>query len=177
MLNIANLITFSRIALAPIIVVLMLQNLWQAASVLFLLACATDLLDGFVARKFNFQSKIGQILDPIADKILLGSVMSTLLFLLEKSIIIKTVVSFLLIKEMILLSGGAILWFRYKKFIPPSALSRAVSLCEIVLVAAIFFSKLHLCNISEQIIFTILMINVVLSCWLLLRYLKTIKNF
>lgn len=67
-----NLITISRIILGAIIFVLLtLSEMYWYALVLFYLASITDYFDGFLARKFNAVSIIGEILDPIADKILI----------------------------------------------------------------------------------------------------------
>ncbi len=66
-----NLLTISRILIGPIIFLLLMSpNGYAIALTLFFLAGATDYLDGYFARKYNAQSQIGEILDPIADKIL-----------------------------------------------------------------------------------------------------------
>ena len=54
-----------------IFVLLMLENYYLLALILFFIAGFTDYLDGFLARKYNASSQIGEILDPIADKILI----------------------------------------------------------------------------------------------------------
>jgi len=67
-----NLLTFSRIFIAGIIfILLMLKNYYELAFVLFFVAGLTDYFDGLLARKYNSSSQIGEILDPIADKILI----------------------------------------------------------------------------------------------------------
>tara|TARA_B100001093_G_scaffold501041_1_gene552226 strand:- start:536 stop:1075 length:540 start_codon:yes stop_codon:yes gene_type:complete len=67
-----NILTFSRILIAMIIFsLLMLNNHYFVAFLLFITAGLTDYLDGFLARKFNASSELGEILDPIADKILI----------------------------------------------------------------------------------------------------------
>ena len=67
-----NLLTISRIFLAIIIFLLLMSNDGHiAALVLFIFAGVTDYLDGYLARKYNLVSEIGEILDPIADKILI----------------------------------------------------------------------------------------------------------
>ncbi len=73
MINILiNLLTLSRIFIAVIIfTLLMLKNFYELAFLLFFVAGLTDYFDGFLARKFNSTSQIGEILDPIADKILI----------------------------------------------------------------------------------------------------------
>ena len=66
-----NIITFSRILLAAaIFLMLMSTSGYLIAFVLFFIASITDYFDGYLARKYNAVSKIGEILDPIADKIL-----------------------------------------------------------------------------------------------------------
>tara|TARA_B100001540_G_C15551391_1_gene526053 strand:- start:94 stop:633 length:540 start_codon:yes stop_codon:yes gene_type:complete len=67
-----NIITLLRIFIAMIIfILLMLNKFYLLAFALFLIAGLSDYLDGFLARKFNASSQIGEILDPIADKILI----------------------------------------------------------------------------------------------------------
>ena len=69
--NLINLMTFSRVIIALIIYVLLtLEINYILALVLFLMAGLTDYFDGFLARKFNATSLLGEILDPIADKVL-----------------------------------------------------------------------------------------------------------
>ena len=67
-----NLITVSRIVLGAIIFVLLTRtDLYWYAFILFFIASITDYFDGYLARKFNLVSQFGEILDPIADKILI----------------------------------------------------------------------------------------------------------
>jgi CDP-diacylglycerol--glycerol-3-phosphate 3-phosphatidyltransferase len=67
-----NLLTFSRIFLAAIIfLLLMSSDGYLLALILFFIASLTDWLDGYLARKYNAVSQIGEVLDPIADKILI----------------------------------------------------------------------------------------------------------
>tara|TARA_B100000768_G_scaffold181893_1_gene207211 strand:- start:987 stop:1535 length:549 start_codon:yes stop_codon:yes gene_type:complete len=66
-----NFLTFSRIILAVIIFLLLLSpDHYELALILFILAGVTDYFDGYLARKYNLVSQIGEILDPIADKII-----------------------------------------------------------------------------------------------------------
>lgn len=76
--NIANIVTVVRILLAPVFVWLLLAEggrpgaLRYAAAALFIVAIVTDSLDGHLARSRNLITDLGIILDPIADKILIG---------------------------------------------------------------------------------------------------------
>ena len=72
MVTFINFLTFSRIILAAIIfLLLMSSNGYLLALILFYIAGLTDWLDGYLARKYNAASQLGEILDPIADKILI----------------------------------------------------------------------------------------------------------
>jgi len=72
-LNLANILTLFRIAAIPIVVVLFyapFDNARPVAAVLFGIAAVTDLIDGWIARRFNQMSKFGEFLDPVADKLM-----------------------------------------------------------------------------------------------------------
>ena len=71
MTNFINFITIARIFLAPIILVFLIFGNYLACVLLFFIAGLTDYYDGYLARKYNAESELGEILDPIADKILI----------------------------------------------------------------------------------------------------------
>ena len=72
MTTLINILTLSRILLAAIIFVLLTSpEGYMLALVLFFVAGVTDYFDGYLARKYNAVSQLGEILDPIADKILI----------------------------------------------------------------------------------------------------------
>ena len=67
-----NIITLSRILLAVIIfLLLMSKDNYEIALLLFIVAGFTDYFDGYLARKFSLESQLGEILDPVSDKILI----------------------------------------------------------------------------------------------------------
>lgn len=87
--NIANIITVIRILMAPVFVWVVLADdsrmggLRLAAAVVFIVAILTDSLDGILARRQNLITDLGKILDPIADKLLVGGALVALSILDE----------------------------------------------------------------------------------------------
>ncbi len=76
--NIPNILTVVRIALVPVFVILMaLNGVWEymkyIALGVFVIASATDWLDGIIARKKNIVTRFGKLMDPLADKILVAA--------------------------------------------------------------------------------------------------------
>lgn len=77
-MNAANALTVFRIAAVPFIVALLYfpgPTTCLLAAFFFLIAILTDLADGFIARKYNLVTNFGKFLDPLADKILIASVL------------------------------------------------------------------------------------------------------
>ena len=78
-MNLANRITLSRIVLVPLFIASLLYYsperpyLGGVAAILFLTACISDALDGWLARRRNETTELGSYIDPIADKLLLLS--------------------------------------------------------------------------------------------------------
>jgi len=66
-----NLITILRVLLAPTILAFMIFEYYSICLILFIFAGFTDYLDGYLARKYSAESDLGEILDPIADKVLI----------------------------------------------------------------------------------------------------------
>ena len=78
LVTIPNLICLLRMALTVPIVVLLAEGRYGLTLVLFAIAAASDILDGYLAKTFGWQSELGKVLDPLADKLLLVSVFITL---------------------------------------------------------------------------------------------------
>ena len=84
--NVANGVTVGRIALVPLVVAALLADdggggwRWVAAS-LFAVAAGTDRLDGYLARRYDQVTDWGKLMDPIADKALMGGALLTLSWL------------------------------------------------------------------------------------------------
>lgn len=77
-LNIANLLTLLRIALIPVLVGVFYSGIKynnNIAAFIFIAAALTDWLDGYLARKYNMESSFGAFLDPVADKLMVSTVL------------------------------------------------------------------------------------------------------
>lgn len=72
--NLPNLITLIRLMLVPLTIWLILDARYGAAFWVFVLAGVSDGLDGFIAKRFDRRTRLGALLDPVADKTLLVSV-------------------------------------------------------------------------------------------------------
>jgi cardiolipin synthase (CMP-forming) len=73
-MTIPNLITIARLVTVPLIVLMIGQEAWGLAFLLFVAAGISDGVDGFIARRFNMRSEFGAYLDALADKALLVSI-------------------------------------------------------------------------------------------------------
>ncbi|MBN1466249.1 CDP-diacylglycerol--glycerol-3-phosphate 3-phosphatidyltransferase [candidate division KSB1 bacterium] len=83
MRRLPNIITISRILITPIFIYAFFQQglVWRFVTLLiFILSTATDRLDGYLARKYGWESALGKFLDPLADKVLITSAFVCLVF-------------------------------------------------------------------------------------------------
>jgi CDP-diacylglycerol--glycerol-3-phosphate 3-phosphatidyltransferase/cardiolipin synthase len=106
--SIPNLLTYGRIAAVPAMAAVFLllegdQRRWIALAI-FIAACFTDWLDGYLARMWQQQSMLGRMLDPIADKLLVGA---ALILLVQDGTISRTSVwaALIILSREILVSG------------------------------------------------------------------------
>ncbi|MEG1197309.1 MAG: CDP-alcohol phosphatidyltransferase family protein, partial [Raoultibacter sp.] len=101
--TIPNVISMVRLCLVPVFLVLLMNGNDLAAALLFALAAGTDFLDGQIARRTNTVSKLGQLLDPAIDRILMIAGVGGLLLVGRLPLWIVAVV---LIRDLFLLVGG-----------------------------------------------------------------------
>jgi CDP-diacylglycerol--glycerol-3-phosphate 3-phosphatidyltransferase len=77
--NLPNKLTSTRLILAFVLFLLVWFHLWLASVALFLVAAATDWLDGYIARQRNLTSSLGRVYDPLVDKIMVCGIFIFLL--------------------------------------------------------------------------------------------------
>ncbi len=114
-LTLPNVISFLRLCLVPVFFVLLFQGFDIAATLVFAVAASTDFVDGQVARRTHSVSKLGQLLDPAVDRVLMVSgVLGVFLVGRVPLWIIVVVVA----RDLLMLGGGAVLLKRYDIRIP-----------------------------------------------------------
>lgn len=99
-LNLPNLLTLTRILLIPVFVVLFVtpdQDRSLMAAIVFVVAAVTDMLDGYLARRSGQVTKLGKLLDPIADKLL---VLSALILLVNVDRVSALVAILIIAREL-----------------------------------------------------------------------------
>lgn len=114
--NIPNAISFLRILLIGPCVISLLRNDYLMAAIYFILSGLSDALDGFLARKLNQITPLGQILDPLADKLTLGAIVICISIKVPELIPVAII---LVLKDFIMLLAGTNLL--KKNIMPPPA--------------------------------------------------------
>lgn len=123
MMTIPNLLSIFRIILIPVFSVLFLKGdtiptLYGVSGIVLAVSGLTDMVDGYIARKFNQESDLGKLLDPIADKLTLAAVVVCVWTRLHQTYaFITPVCAVMLIKELVMMLGGFILMKMGKKMV------------------------------------------------------------
>ena len=107
-LNLPNLITLLRIGAIPIFLILLVDERYTEALLVFILAGITDSLDGLLARWLDARTTLGAFIDPLADKLLLVSSFVILAFLGD---IPRWLAVLVIMRDVILLLGYSVLFF------------------------------------------------------------------
>ena len=79
--HIPNILTIARFFIIPFIIYFIITKQYLLAFIFLVLSGLTDVLDGFIARKFNFVTNFGKLVDPLADKTTQIAVLLTLTFM------------------------------------------------------------------------------------------------
>ena len=131
-----NALCVLRLLLSIPIAFLLLQGEFLISLLLFVTASATDAADGFLAKQFGWQTEMGKILDPLADKILVFSVYMTLSVL---SIVPFWLSILVVLRDVIIIAGAACYRFLYGPIMgaAPTIYSKLNTLIQVTYVAGL----------------------------------------
>jgi len=136
-----NAITLSRLALAPVLILLLKDENYPAALAVFVVAGISDGLDGFIAKRFDLRSRLGALLDPIADKVLVvcSYVMLSMLAQIPFWLVVAVV-----FRDLLIVGG----YLTYTSVIGPvsmrpTPLSKLNTTLQVVLVGAVLLQQAY----------------------------------
>lgn len=163
MRQIPLLLTLIRVAASPFLVWLLISQRYREALLLTLLAGVTDWFDGFAARKLGVSGKLGVVLDPLADKLMLVTLFCALAWM---QLIPWWMLALVMGRDFVIVIGAVLLRiFRgYKRFLP-STLGKVSTFFQIILVLLVlltaafpyrFLEWLSLLALALSALFTVL---------------------
>lgn len=133
--HVPNILTIIRFFLIPFIVIFSLQDNYIIAAIFLILSGITDVADGYIARKYNFITDFGKLMDPLADKC---TQVATLIVLVIQEIVPVWILIVVIIKEFLLVVGAS---FLYGKDLVVSSKWYG-KLSTVLFYVAIFFSMI-----------------------------------
>ncbi len=137
--QIPNTITLARLLLVPVLILVLKNENYQLALLIFLVAGISDALDGYIAKKYNFVSHFGAVLDPVADKLLLVSAYIMLAIIGQVPFwLVLAIVT----RDLFIVGGYMVVTSLMGTVtMSPSLLSKLNTLMQILLVIAILAEK------------------------------------
>lgn len=142
--NVPNLITLTRIALVPVLALMLFQKRAFGALIIIFLAGLSDVLDGFAARRWHQQTKVGTLIDPLADKILLTTVF---ILLAVRSLGFTYVIPLWLMavviaRDFIILAGGVVIFLiRGRREFPPTIFGKVSTVFQVATIFWVILSN------------------------------------
>jgi cardiolipin synthase len=129
-----NVLTLIRICLVPVFLLMVLEKKDFGALLVFFLAGLTDVLDGFTARLWHLKTKIGTLIDPIADKLLLSTAFIVLTFKdMDLPYMIPLWLTAVVVsRDLIMLTGGVVIYLmKGEKNFPPSIFGKISTVLQV----------------------------------------------
>lgn len=174
-MTLPNIITIFRIFLVPVYLYIFFggaENSVFIAGLIFMLAGLSDVLDGYIARKYNMTSKLGAVLDPFADKLMSFAVLVTFTII---GFIPLWILVPMVLKEITMVIGAGLLYLKHGKLVIPS--NKYGKIATFSLYAAIFTIVFNLnTNISAFLLAFTLFLNLVAFYNYLLIFKKLLKD-
>jgi CDP-diacylglycerol--glycerol-3-phosphate 3-phosphatidyltransferase len=172
--NLPNTITLIRIGVVPFLFILLFSpgSFWSLVlAILFVAASITDLIDGYIARKYHLVTTMGKFLDPIADKLVINTAM---ILMIPIGRIPAWIVAVTIMRDLIV-DGIRSIASAEGKFIQASILGKQKTLAQIIAVTALMIHYPFLGLDSHLVGTVILYIALVLTVYSGIDYF--VKNY
>lgn len=173
-MNLPNILTTLRFFLIPSFIMVFFsssEDYIRYSAYIFIFAGVTDVLDGYIARKYNLTTKWGQAMDPLADKLMQ---LTVLICFTIKRILPLWVIIVVGIKEICMVIGGMFLYFKKEKVVIPA--NKYGKLATIVFYGAILAVAFGL-PYGRLIVYLAIMITIYAFIQYFFIGLKTVKEF
>ncbi len=174
MLTIPNLLTLLRFLAVPFFIAASFQRMYTVAFVLFVSAAVTDILDGMIARRFNQRSRLGAVLDPAADKIIMvsGYIFYTFATVLPRISIPGWLTFVVFIRDFLIAVSAYLLYTRVRvKRFPPSVAGKVSTVLQAVTLGTTIGVNAFVPQLVwfGQIMFRVALVVTLYSSWDYLR--------
>lgn len=148
-MNVVNILTISRVLLTPIIIYFLFDNVLISnhvisvvvAMLIFTVASLTDYYDGLIARKYGLVSRLGEFIDPLADKFLTLGVFIAFAFISELFIFVSFLL--LIVFREVIITGLRIVFLVNNKPMKTEKHGKFKTIIQITTQSLIFFILLH----------------------------------
>lgn len=174
-MNLPNLITIIRIFLMPLYLYFFysdMENGFIYAGIIFIIAGISDVLDGYIARNFDMKTKLGALLDPLADKIV---VFTILISFTHKGIIPSWILLAMGLKEVIMILGGAFLYlFGERQVVPSNIYGKVATVLFYVSIVTFVIGLPE--NISRNLLSLTVVLNIIAFLNYLIIFIKMRKE-
>lgn len=178
--NIPNILTTLRLIIVPFLGYFMYYEKYTVAIILFTLGGFTDIIDGYVARKYNMITKWGKFFDPLADKLMQ---ITALTFLVIQHFIPIVVLAIVVIKELLMLIGGIMVYRKGKTVIGANWYGKLATVIFYFAILATIVLSLESFSNSYTSIAINIALGLAVACTLfallmyIIIYLKFSKNY
>ena len=178
---IPNVLSVFRICLVPVFVILYFtdpREIKYYAVLIYIIAGISDFFDGYFARKFDAQSKLGKLLDPLGDKLMTFTVLICITITNSSNRIFLGAVIVFFVKEILMGIGGLILHKKARIELPPANFIGKVStFMFFVVCAALMLFKTLLSNLAATLMISAAMCLtlIALACYVC-SYIKIMKS-
>jgi cardiolipin synthase len=141
-LTLPNILSFLRLLMIPLIILLMVNvndELFPYLLAIYIIAVFLDFLDGFIARKFSKESELGKIIDPLADKFLVLSILITLTLKFDFPLWLA---GFIILRDILIL-WASVLLYKGKRIVKPSLVVGKFTFGLLSMLIFVFIIDLH----------------------------------